>query len=388
MKKVLLSLGLTFVAVTMAACQPKEIEVIKEVEKIVEIEVIKEVEVEVIKEVSNTFYTELFFEGSGYTPGYNYYLSGTVNEEGQVIAMRYDMVSVYGTSKRSSDYKMNVANVTVGGTEGNQTFSMFIGGSTENIAQVYNTVNGSNLNGEDLALVKLTFAPSYYGPVTHQDEIWGALADSLDITIDEATTVAELLTAMGMYNTETGTITNGYKQFKLKGYWGGGTYDQQLTAVEDYIVDNGLTLMEAYEIISTSNQGSDLERDSIAGATVMFDSKMVEIFRVAAGAPKQVEGVVDTTVDGDNTIYTVEVNGLEKITVKVTVDALGTIVEMVVTDHSETASLGGAVIEGAYIQGIIDGQDNLDGIDAVAGSTLTSNALVEAARKTLEQFQG
>jgi fumarate reductase flavoprotein subunit len=115
---------------------------------------------------------------------------------------------------------------------------------------------------------------------------------------------------------------------------------------------------------------------------------MVELFRVAAGAPKAVEGVVDTETDGEDTVYTVEVTGLNSMTVEVTIDATGTITAMEVTDHTETAGIGGVVIDGDFIQGILDNQTDLDGIDTVAGATMTSEALVDAARKALEQYNG
>lgn len=381
MRKLLLSL----VAVLLLAACTKEVEV--PVEKIVEKEVIKEVEVEVEKVVmmKDTFYTEIQYEGSGYTPTYNYYLSGKLNENGEVTQIRFDMVSVYGTSKRSSDYKMNVANVLVGGTAGNQTIEIFIGGSSENIAQIYNTINGENLTGDMKVLESLAFAPSYYGPVTFQEEIWATLADGLGITIDENTTLAELLTPMGLYDAENSVVKNGKTQVKLSGFWGGGTYDQQLSALEKHIIDNKMTLVEVYEMVSTVNQGDD-NRDTVAGATVMFDPKIVETFRIAAGI-EEAGTETETVTENGKTTVTVQVKGLADMTVEVTIEN-GEITEMVVTDHSETASIGGELIEdGEFINLIIENQADLDSVDAEAGATLTSDALIEAARAALEEVE-
>ena len=120
----------------------------------------------------------------------------------------------------------------------------------------------------------------------------------------------------------------------------------------------------------------------------MFDSKIVKLVAKAAGINLEELNttVLGTTMDGTDTVVTIKTKGMYDITVSVTIDDQGSVTAVTVLDHQETDGLGKAVIEGDFIQSIIDGQDDLDSIDAVAGSTLTSDALVNAVKKALEVY--
>ncbi len=380
MRTIKLMVGIMAVSV-LAACT-KEVEVPVEIP--VEVEVIKEIEVEVIKEVyiNESFYHEMEFEGSGYTPSYTYYLSGSLLDD-VITDLRIDMVSQFGVSKRSSDYLMNNLKVQIGGTLKNQTIDLFVGGSSENIPQIFNNIKGESITPEMLVL-DLVVQGAYPGaPVMFVEEIWGVIANGVGITINEETTLMEFTEAIGLYDVDRAVIKNGYKSIGLTGKWGGNSYNNQLTALEDYIVSHEMTLEEAYELVSTTNQAED--RDVVAGATVFFDPKIQSIFKLAAGVVDEVSVEEEVNESGESVI-TVEVTGLNSMTVEVTV-LDGVIVSMVVVAHTETESIGGTLIESGEFAGlIIDEQTDLDSVDVVAGATYTSNALIEAARVALETY--
>lgn len=381
MKKFLSALFAVVLVLTLSACQ--ECEECEECEKCEEVE-----ECEECEECSPqfAFYETMSFEQEGYTPAYDYFLSGTLNEQGEITAIRLNMVSVYGTSKRSNDYDMNVAKFQVGGTSGNQTLNLFIGGSTENIAQVYNTIAGDITT--TTKFIDVPFVKAYPQQViAHTDEIYGLLETALDMTIDENTLVIDVLSKVGLYNATDSVIKNGNKYVELEGAWGGKNYNHQLEALETYIVTNKLTLEEAYELVSTNNQGFD-NRDAVAGATVMFDAKIVKIFAKAAGVEINNDPVViGTQVSGTDTIITVRLKGMYEMVVSVTIDDSGEITTITVISHNETENLGKKVIEdGVLVGDIIAGQANLEAVDGISGSTLTSNALIEAAKTAVSEF--
>lgn len=387
MKKIMLFiafLGLTF---TLAACAPCEECVectqCEECETCEECEVCEDC-------VQTSFYVEKDYEASGYTPAYTYYLSGTLNELGEITSIRYDMVSDNGTSKRSTDYKMNNASFVVGGTSGNQTLDIFIGGSSASIPQIFNKISATTTtDGTELFKTNFPILGAYPGaPVAHADEIYDVLATGLNITIDDTTTLAEVLTAAGLYDVDNSLVKNGNVKVALTGAYGGGSYNSQLTAIEEYAVANKLTLEELYEVVSMNNQGYD-NRDTIAGATVMFDAKLVEISAMAAGITVDPNAtvIVGNVMSGTDTVITVKAKGMYPMVAEVTIDNTGSITAISVLSHNETEGLGKDVIDaGTFVQSIIDGQSNIDGVDGVAGSTLTSNGLKDIAKAALAEF--
>jgi hypothetical protein len=159
-----------------------------------------------------------------------------------------------------------------------------------------------------------------------------------------------------------------------------------MSALESHIVTAGLTLEEAYQLVAGNNQGYD-NRDAVAGATVLFDAKIVAIFAQAAGIELYNEPVlIGTTSDGTDTIYTIRTKGMYEMVVEVTIDNTGTITAMSVLSHSETEDIGAPLIEGTYLDDILAAQDDLSQLDAVAGATLTSDALKEAATFALSLY--
>lgn len=330
------------------------------------------------------FYEEMYFEGSGYTPAYNYYLSGALNENGEIRQIRFNMVSQSGTSKRSSDYLMNNATLLIGGSLGHQTMDLFIGGSTENIPQVYNTIQGEIASDGSTLLMNLGIMGAYPGAVVnHQDEIYGLLENALDMTIDETTTLAEFLSKVGLYDEEDSLVKNGMTTIELTGAYGGRSFNHQLQAIEEYIVENSLTLEEVYTLLSTNNQGYD-ERDAIAGATIMFDGKMQAIVAQAAGIelPERQAMVIGQVEEASETIITVKAYGLHEMIVQVRLDDSRNVLEVSVLNHTETEGYGKELIEGEYLDQFID--TDLADVDEVAGATLTSEGIIEAVQLAID----
>ena len=64
----------------------------------------------------------------------------------------------------------------------------------------------------------------------------------------------------------------------------------------------------------------------------------------------------------------------------------GRITAIAVRDAQETDGVGGVLTaDGSdYINALIAGQDDLDGVDGVSGATMTSNALKQAVRYAQE----
>ena len=229
--------------------------------------------------MAGDFYAEKQFEAAGFTPAYTYIIAGSLDEDGKVTAIHFDMISSRGVSKRSTDYLMNIAHVSVGGEVGHQTLDIFIGGSTQNIPQVYNYIRGTLSNPD--ALFKDFSLFGMMGPYTGDqgDEIFNLLAEALEINITASTKVWEVMDALGLWDEEneifknTGTGPN-RKTLELTGRWGGGSFDNQLVALETYIIENGLTLEEVYTLLTEVNQADDVDRDTVAGATMMFEPKI------------------------------------------------------------------------------------------------------------------
>ena len=227
------------------------------------------------------FYAEQWFEAAGFTPAYTYIIAGSLNDEGKITHIHFDMISSRNVSKRSTDYLMNIAHVNIGGEVNHQTLDIFVGGSSANIPQVYNYIRGSlsDINKQFMSFPIFGMMGPYTGE--HGSEIFNLIGNALSIELDENTPVIDVIAALGLYHEETETIINtgtgpNRKTLELTGRWGGGSFDRQLLALEQYIVEEGLTLDALYQLLTEVNQADDLERDTVAGATMMFEPKIAQ----------------------------------------------------------------------------------------------------------------
>jgi uncharacterized protein with FMN-binding domain len=387
MKKFLLPIFCVLLVAVLSACQQKETEITTETPVVDTCPSCVPCETcEVNPQYS--FFETMDFAPAGFTPGYRYFLAGTLNASGVITQIHFDMVSTASISKRSRDYQMNVSYITVGGTLGNQTLEIFLGGSTANIPQAMNTIRGAILaDGSNLikSLPLLTFTGAPVNPTTVPvAELYQLLSTGIPgLEIDDETTVYDVLSKVGLWNAATSSVRNGRTVIGLTGRWGGGTFHQQLVALENYIVQNNFTLVELYHFLSTTNQIDDTTRDTVAGATMMFEPKILAIVAQAAGidlwdgTPTVIESV---SVNGNYEV-TVRVKGYHEMRVKVVFNSLKTITSIVVLSHTETPSIGGPVLTGTFINEIINNQNNLTELTLVAGATMTSQGLIDAVVK-------
>jgi len=209
------------------------------------------------------------------------------------------------------------------------------------------------------------------------------LEEAVGISIDETTSIADFLTPLGFYNQEDSLVKNGMTSIELTGAYGGRSFNHQLEAIEEFIVENSLTLEEVYTLLSTNNQGYD-ERDAIAGATIMFDGKMQAIVAQAAGIelPERQAMVIGQVEEASETIITVKAYGLHEMIVQVRLDDSRNVLEVSVLSHTETEGYGKEVVEGDYLDQFIN--TDLADIDEVAGATLTSEGIIEAVQLAID----
>lgn len=338
----------------------------------------------------SSFFEVMDFEPSGYTPGYRYFLAGSLNETGEITQIHFDMVSTSNISKRSENYQMNVTYIMVGGLKDYQTIDIFIGGSTENIAQAMYSIKGQiKADGSDL-LMDLPLLSFFGAPVDKEsipvDEIYQLLStgfDNFDIT--EETTVANLLSQVRLYDSENSVVKNGRKVIGLTGKWGGGTFHEQLLALESYIVNEALTLEELYTFLTETNQADDQERDVVTGVTMMFEPKIIKIVAKAAGIDLW-DGeptVTDAKIENSNHIITVRIMGYHEMLVEVELSADKNLVNLTVVEHTETANIGKDVIDGDFISQLINA-DQIDDVEIIAGATKTSQALIDAIKTAID----
>ena len=162
-----------------------------------------------------------------------------------------------------------------------------------------------------------------------------------------------------------------------------------MEAITDYILANHMTLEDVYEMFRTVNQASTpiQDRDTIAGATITFGGDFQRMVYLAIHG-ELFEGVVTTTENEDGTtvceVVTQSFGG--EIETNVTFDANDRMTAISVRDAQETDGVGGVLTadESDDNNALIAGQDDLDGVDAVSGATITSNALKQAVRYAQE----
>lgn len=107
--------------------------------------------------------------------------------------------------------------------------------------------------------------------------------------------------------------------------------------------------------------------------------------------------ITSSTVDGSTTTLVIETIGFHPVN-KIIVEATfvdGALSNLEVLEEGETADYGGALIEdGAVLEALVDDADKLNDVtaedytdlDATAGSTVTIEALLDAARAAVEHF--
>ncbi len=241
---------------------------------------------------------------------------------------------------------------------------------------------------EDSTFADLTIT-SYTGEVLDMEKalvVYQYLASEADITLTAETPVTELLAICGLY--KDGAFQAGSNRVSFAGFHGGRSYGEQIDAIVDHILTHDMTLEDVYEMFRTVNQQSQpiQERDAVSGATIAFVGDFQRMTYLAIHG-ELFEGVASTTPVEEGTRYEVVTQGYGgEMETYVTIDGEGRITAISVRDHQETAELGGKLVEADsdFIQALIAEQDNVEGVDAVAGATVTSEAMKKAVRLAQE----
>ncbi len=126
--------------------------------------------------------------------------------------------------------------------------------------------------------------------------------------------------------------------------------------------------------------------------TVLMALLLVAALAACGGITYPVEydnGTVVAVVETDGGyIVSVEVQGFAGVPIEadLTITAEGNVTAFVVTSHMETAGWGKDVIDGDYITQLLANQNSLGSVDAVSGSTATSDGLKNAIRVAKEHI--
>lgn len=202
------------------------------------------------------------------------------------------------------------------------------------------------------------------------------------------TLIKDLLSAYGLY--ADGSFTEGTNRISFEGANGGRSYGEQIDAIVAHILASDMTLEDVYEMFKTTNQGDTaiMDRDAVSGATIAFTGDFARTVYLAIYG-ELFEGVTGHNTTDEGTTVTVLTQGFGgEITTKVTFDTKGKIAAIAISNASETPDIGGKLTaeDSDFIKSIIASQDSLDSVDATAGATVTSNALISAVKFATEYF--
>ena len=307
--------------------------------------------------------------------------------DGKITELNFDIIADKGTDKEISKkdiygYLMNVADATVEKTEAGYKLAAFNANGFANDMQFMIKGSVENLT-EETTFGEVAF--SSYMPISLDFALvaYANLAKEAGIeTLTADTKLVEFLPLFGLY--ADGAFVEGTKRVAFDGPNGGRSYGEQLDAITKYIVDNGLTLEQVYEMFKNENKMSDpmSERDLLSGATIAFGGDFEKMAYIAAFGALPTEGVTGTTnnEDGSKTVTVVTKGFGGDVTTNVTIDAEGNVVAVSATG-SETDTVGAPLYaEGSdFLAALVAGN-----AEVVSGATLTSNALISAVELAKE----
>lgn len=311
--------------------------------------------------------------------------------DGVITELNFDIIRNKGvegeySKKGIMGYMMNVSDAKVEKTETGYALSQMTAyGYDPNFdsgmyAQFMVSASCENLT-EETTFGELTFANmAKPGEALAMDKAILAfqyLANEAGITLTEETPVKDLLAIHGFYKDG---FVEGATRVSFAGYNGGRSYGEQVDAIVAHILKEGMTLEEVYEMFKTVNQADEPieERDTVSGATIAFVGDFQRMVYMAIHG-KLFEGVVThTTTDGVTKVEVATQGFAGEIETHVSFDAEGKIVAVSVRDAQETEGIGAAVYaeDSVFLKAIVDG--NTAEVDAVAGATVTSEALKKA----------
>lgn len=322
-------------------------------------------------------------------------------KDGVITELNFDIIRNKGTDKEYSKkdimgYLMNVSDAEV--EKVNNDFKLtkftaagydtaFKGGQymvTASADVITDTTTFKDLTIIDLATkgpLELEKAISAYKYVAKEAGIDNLTGDTL---------VKDIISKHGLY--KDGSFVEGTNRISFAGFNGGRSYGEQIDAIVAYILKEEMTLEDVYEMFKTVNQQSQpiQDRDVVSGATISFVGDFQRMVYVAMHG-KLFEGVVNhTTADGNTKVEVVTQGYGGEIETHVTFDSNGKITEIFVRDANETDGIGAVLTaeNSDYINSLIAGQDNIDGVEAVSGASATSKALSSAVKFATEYYKG
>lgn len=316
--------------------------------------------------------------------------------DGIVTKLNFDVIRNKGkegeySKKGIMGYQMNVSDAAIEATEGGLALThLDIYGYTEELGQYMIYTNVANLTDE--TTFKELTVMNYTGEVFGLEKslpVYQYLANEAGITLTGDTKVSELLAIFGLY--KDGAYVAGTNRVSFAGFNGGRSYGEQLDAIVNHILSNNMTLEAVVEMFKTVNPQSQpiLERDTVAGATIAFVGDFQKVAYLAAYG-ELFQGVNSKTVVDGNTVVEVLTQGFGgEIKTNVTVDSTGKVIAIQVVDAKETDGIGAVLTaEGSdYLNALVAGQADLASVDAVAGATVTSEALKKAVQFAIDEVK-
>ncbi|MBP3428491.1 MAG: FMN-binding protein [Clostridia bacterium] len=323
--------------------------------------------------------------------------------DGKITELNFDIIRNKGTEGEYSKkgimgYSMNVSDAAVEKTEdGYKLATLTSYGYNEQFdegmyAQFMVSASAEKLT-EETTFGELTFVnlakPTEPLAIEKAIIAYQYLANEGNITLTAETPVKDLVALHGFY--KDGAFVEGSTRISFAGLNGGRSYGEQIDAIVAYILENGLTLEEVYEMFRTVNQSSQPieERDVISGATIAFVGDFQRMVYLAIHG-KLFEGVVThTTTDGSTKVEVATQGFGGEIETHVTFDAEGKVASVAVRDAQETDGIGAALYaEGAaFLTALVEGQADVAAVDSVSGATVTSDALKKAVQMAQEYMQ-
>ena len=325
--------------------------------------------------------------------------------DGIITKLNFDIIRNKGTeneySKKDLDgYEMNVSDAVIEETDGGFNLTRLSAsgwvvypGSDSGVQYM---VSGSieGLTPESTFADLVVLSPSMTGEVstlTLEQAIaaYSYLATEAGITeLTGDTLIIDILSGAFDNMVKDGNFVAGEERTSYAGFNGGRSYGEQIDAIVDYILEEGMTLEEVYEMFRTVNQQSTPieDRDVITGATISFVGDFQRMVYLAIHG-ELFEGVTNSSeADGSTTVEVVTQGYGGEIETHVTFDADNTITAISVRDDQESDGVGAVLTaDGSdFLNSLIEGQSDIDSVEVSSGATVTSEALKKAVQMAID----
>lgn len=325
--------------------------------------------------------------------------------DGIITKLNFDIIRNKGTeneySKKDLDgYEMNVSDAVIEETDGGFNLTRLSAsgwvvypGSDSGVQYM---VSGSieGLTPESTFADLVVLSPSMTGEVstlTLEQAIaaYSYLATEAGITeLTGDTLIIDILSGAFDNMVKDGNFVAGEERTSYAGFNGGRSYGEQIDAIVDYILEEGMTLEEVYEMFRTVNQQSTPieDRDVISGATISFVGDFQRMVYLAIHG-ELFEGVTNASeADGSTTVEVVTQGYGGEIETHVTFDADNTITAISVRDDQESDGVGAVLTaDGSdFLNSLIEGQSDIDSVEVSSGATVTSEALKKAVQMAID----